>query len=252
MADIFQKQVKILEYECDMNQRMTLSNLMRHSQQMGSDHLAQKNIGYNTLREAGMVFVVTKMQMQIIRRPTFGETLLLTTIPRQPKGVQFIRDTWFETPEGERIVSVSISWALVDPQSHRILRPSSFDVYGFQMSPNDGETIIGYKIKPPMSPRTMHLRQVKYTDLDYNRHVNNAVYADMICDSVPLGALLYREISRFGIQFHREATVGQVLDIGVAEITDGYYLCGEIGTQKSFEAELVFHAPVDQVQAKQE
>lgn len=111
-----------MEPECDISKRIHLANIMRHAQQMGSEHLMSKNIDYNQMCQQGMVFLVAKMRIDIIRRPTFGEKIKLTTIPMLPKGVQFIRDTVFETMDGEKLAHVSISWLLIDPNTRKILR----------------------------------------------------------------------------------------------------------------------------------
>lgn len=249
MPEVFSKQILVMEYECDLEKRIRLSYIMRHAQQMGSDHLATKGLGYRELYKDGMVFVVNKMRIQINRMPTFGETLQLTTIPRQPKGVQFIRDTLFDTQAGERLVEVSISWALIQPETRKILRPSTFDIYGFEFHPNEGEAITHYKISRPQGVGVTHLRQIKYSDLDYNQHVNNASYADIICDALPLGALIHREIKSFGILYHKEARLGQVLEIETThqESEDAsdmpYYLKGTILGQICFESEVQFQKP---------
>lgn len=239
MAEIFQKKTEVMEYECDIARRLRLSGLMHHAQQMGSDHLASKNVDYMQMYRDGMVFVVNKMKIAISRRPNFHERLLLTTIPKEPKGIQFIRDTLFETEAGERLAEVSISWALINPETRRLLRPSVFDRYGFQFNPNEGETVTGYKIRPPQGNAVIHQRQVKYTDLDYNGHVNNSVYADIICDIVPLELFMTKEIKEFGIIYHKEAKPNQILEIGAVE-NNGWYFSGCIGTQRCFEAEIKF------------
>lgn len=157
MVETYKKEILVTEPETDITKRMTLSNIMRHSQQMGSEHIASMGIDYNRMYRDGMVFLVNKMLITIDRRPVFGEELLLTTIPRKPKGAQFIRDTIFETRAGEKLIEVSISWMLVSPDTHKILRPSVFDVYGFEMFPNEGEYITGYRIRRPEAETVTHL-----------------------------------------------------------------------------------------------
>lgn len=240
MGETFSKQVQVLEPECDLNQQITLSSLMRHSQQMGSDHLARQGLDYNRLRADGMVFLVAKLRIDILRRPCFGERLAITTVPRQPKGAQFIRDTYFDTFVGERLAQVSIAWTLIDPNTRKILRPSVFDRYGFQMSPNDGESITGYRIHRPAGDEISHMRQAKYSDLDYNLHVNNAVYADIICDCMPLDWMFRREIRTFGILYRHEITANQAIEMAVVQEADRFYTAGEVAGKRCFEAELVF------------
>ena len=238
----FTKQITVIEPECDITKRMSLANIMRHAQQMGSYHLHEVGIGYNRMYEDGMVFFVSKMLITIHRRPGFDEPLLLTTVPKKPKGAQFIRDTYFDTISGERLVEVSIAWLLVDPQEHKILRPSKFDRYGIEMFPNDGEYITGYRIRRPEGPGERHLRQVKYSDLDYNFHVNNAIYSNIVCDLVPLEILLEREIASFGILYQKEARAGQVIDLELvcAEDGDTFYVGGRLGEARCFESEIKF------------
>lgn len=223
MVETYKKEILVTEPETDITKRMTLSNIMRHSQQMGSEHIASMGIDYNRMYRDGMVFLVNKMLITIDRRPVFGEELLLTTIPRKPKGAQFIRDTIFETRAGEKLIEVSISWMLVSPDTHKILRPSVFDVYGFEMFPNEGEYITGYRIRRPEAETVTHLRQVKYSDLDYNFHVNNAVYARHRLRHPAAGAAHRAGVASFGIVYQREAKAGEVIELDVAALPDAAY-----------------------------
>ena len=237
MPESYQKTIQVMEPECDYQQRIFLSQLMRHSQEISSEHLLHKGIDYNQMYRDGMVFLVNKLLMKLTRRPTFGEQVVVTTIPRQPKGAQFIRDTYFDTPQGERLAEVSISWMLIDPATRKILRPAAFEVYGFEMYPNEGEYITHYRIKRPQGMATTHLRQIKYTDLDYNHHVNNAVYADIVCDALPLERLLEQPVKRMTISYHNEIPVGQEYEVECGQTdSDTWYVLGRNQDVCFFEA----------------
>lgn len=86
MPESYQKTIQVMEPECDYQQRIFLSQLMRHSQEISSEHLLHKGIDYNQMYRDGMVFLVNKLLMKLTRRPTFGEQVVVTTIPRSPKG----------------------------------------------------------------------------------------------------------------------------------------------------------------------
>lgn len=242
LAETYVKHVTVIEPECDVNKRMSLASIMRHSQQMGADHIARMGIDYNRMYADGMVFLVSKMLITIQRRPSFGEKLILITVPKQPKGVQFIRDTFFETEAGEKLIEVSIAWLLVDPFSHKILRPVAFSAYGLEMFPNDGEYITGYKMKKPPENGVRHMHQVKYSDLDYNGHVNNAIYSDIVCDVIPQEVMLSQDIQSFGVIYRKEALVGQIIDLEVTPLHEntGFYIGGHIAKERCFESEIKF------------
>lgn len=237
-----QKQIKVIEPECDIQKKMSICNMMRHAQQMGSEHLLQFGLDYNRMAADGMVFLVAKQTIKIHRRPAFNENLVLTTIPRQPKGAQFIRDTLFETQQGERLIDISIAWLLANPETHKILRPSVFlNQYGLEMFPNEGETITRYRIHRPSGEGTSHLRQVRFSDLDYNGHMNNAIYADVIMDALPPEITMNKEPISFGILFQKEAKVGQVMDLDVCRKNKNeFYIGANVHGERCFESEIFF------------
>lgn len=231
----------VKDYECDYNQRMFLSVLMQHAQQMGSYHILQHGITLERMVQDGMTFVETKQRIRIRRMPVLGEELQIVTIPKQPKGVQFIRDTVFSTREGEELAYASISWALVDPQTHRVLRPSAFDIYGFSFMPNDGEEITSLKLKKPEGAGEFFTHEIGYSDLDYNRHVNNAVYADLVCNCVPAELMLSREVSAFDIIFRKEAAIGQQMRMERIQTgSTAFYVEGLADTNACFDAVIEF------------
>ena len=242
MAQTYQKKILVLAPECDVHEKMSLSSILNHTQQMGNEHLDNLGITYDKMVEDGMVFLVAKSLITITRRPRMGERIILTTIPKKPKGAQFIRDTVFDAENGERLIEVSIAWLLVEPASHRILRPNAFDVYGFDMYPNEGEYITGYKIKKPQGTGALSFRRVRYTDLDYNLHVNNAVYADIVCDAVPSQVMLSQEIAQFGILYQKEAKLNQEIRLEVIPQQENkeYYIGGQADGGKCFEAQIKF------------
>lgn len=241
MQKSFTLETHVRDYECDYNTRMFLSTVMHHAQQMGSYHIEQRGITLERMVRDGMTFVETKQRIKINRMPVLGEQLQIVTIPKTPKGVQFIRDTFFNTPQGEELIIASIGWALVDPQTHRVLRPSAFDIYGFEMAPNNGEEITAFKMTKPDGKGVCFTHEIKYSDLDYNRHVNNAVYGKLVCDSVPPEIMLQREICAFDIIFKKEASLGQVMQIERIQAGENaFYIEGLVDEKMCFEAQIKF------------
>ena len=71
-------------------------------------------------------------------------------------------------------------------------------------------------------------RKIRYSDLDGNGHVYNAVYGDIVSDFLP-EELINRQIVGFQINYQTEAVLGEELDLFLAsDPTDenGWYLEG--------------------------
>ena len=58
-------------------------------------------------------------------------------------------------------------------------------------------------------------RKIRYSDLDGNGHVYNAVYGDIVSDFLP-EELIQRQIVGFQINYQTEAVLGEELDLFLA------------------------------------
>jgi acyl-ACP thioesterase len=67
-------------------------------------------------------------------------------------------------------------------------------------------------------------RVARYSDLDVNRHVNNARYVDWIFDAVPPPDEASVAFSNLAVQFSGEARFGETVDI-LTGTADGAGLC---------------------------
>ena len=136
------------------------------------------------------------------------------------------------------------AFALVDVESHRLLRPSVFDQFGIASQPErrNGCPDPG-KLQPPVELTDVGERRVYWSDTDYNGHLNNTVYADIVCDFVP-GGWENREIAGLSLAYEHEALEGDVLHLRAAEAEDGegraLWMTGEHGRGRCFTARLRF------------
>lgn len=164
-----------------------LSVLLRMCQNVSFNHLEKLGIGYMRLRKEGMVFLILSNQAQISRMPRQGEEIEILTYPNGSAGATFYRG--FEVfAAGERLVKVMQSSVLVNPEGHRPLRPKIFYDYGvFEERKTPKEDRISRISEQGESLPLLGSREIRYSDLDCNRHMNNTIYGDITEDFLPGG-----------------------------------------------------------------
>lgn len=227
-------------YECDPHNRMKVSHILRLMQQISSEHLDKLGGPYEFLYAHGMVFLVSQMTVKLPCRPQAGQKILLRTYPHPSKGARMMRSVLFYDLEGKLLVQAMTSWMLVNPESRKILRPSVFPIELNMVPCEVAGDIAIEKIPHSESWEACPARPIRFSDIDCNGHVNNAVYADMAFDCLPTAIAMNREPKRFCICYHNEAKLGDTLAMKMTELEKEHFLVQGAHREQCFEAEIDF------------
>ena len=212
MADIrqYENHWQVATFEVDAQSEMKLSTMLRICQETSEKHLASLGIGYEKLKADGMVFLIAKSESIIRRMPAHTEQLRIVTKPQGVRGAEFYRDYEFFAGE-ESIAYVMQTTVAANTQTHRILHPKKFAVYGLDASVNGVTDHALSRIKTGELP-FLGERVIRYSDLDYNRHLHNAIYGDIFYDFVP-GGIMGKKLTQVQINFVNESLLGETIRI---------------------------------------
>lgn len=235
MADIrqYENHWRVATFEVDAQSEMKLSTMLRICQETSEKHLAALGVGYEKLKEDGMVFLITKSESTIKRMPAHTEELRVVTKPQGVRGAEFYRDYEFFVGE-ESIAYVMQCSVAANTQTHRILHPRKFAAYGLDASANGVTDHVLSRIKIE-GLTFLGERVIRYSDLDYNGHLNNAIYGDIFYDFAP-GGIMGKKLTRVQINFVNESLLGEVIRIFGAEKDGQVLLYGENSRGRAFEA----------------
>lgn len=208
-------------HDTNANREATPSKLLTYMQETANWHLRDSGTSLDTLRdEKGLAFLLSRISI-LFHKPLYtGDVIEVTTWVCQGRGFGF--DRCFEIVCNQEMVAQAHSvWALLDLKTRRMLRTSEFS-YGFTSEePIKADFISRVHIPSSVSMQEAGRRKIVYSDIDYNMHMNNCNYPDMLCDFVPnVEQLRLRAIA---LSFVREAGYGQTLRLERGEREDGYY-----------------------------
>lgn len=239
--------VRLTSFDIGATREMKYSMILRLLQESAGRQLEEVGLEYSVLRKTyGMVFLLVSAAVHIRRLPVYGETVEAETWLSGIKGARFVRGLRLHVG-GQICVEVGSHWVLVDPDSHRILRPSRFQSL-MPAKPGAPLPVAVEKQHPGLlfgehalkdSVLQEEKRKVRYSDLDSNEHVNNAVYLDMLCDCFPGGFAGYA-FSSIQIDFLREAKHNESIVIRACRKNEQADYEGQIDGRPCFVASARF------------
>lgn len=226
---IFHYNIYLHFYDCDPKEQAKLSTVLKYAADIAGIDYTLKGYGHQYLWDNGMVFLLSRSSFRIHRMPRAYEEIVVSTWEHGIKGSQFLRDFEYFSKEGELLVSAATAWLLVNPVSRKILRPSAFIGEMKKLPDKKPDCEEAGKLRMPEQHALIGKRKIRYSDLDGNGHVYNAVYGDIVSDFLP-EELIQRQIVGFQINYQTEAVLGEELDLFLAsdpEDENGWYLEGK-------------------------
>lgn len=221
---IKEKQIRIGYTQGDMHGNLTMGNALRIVQQITMEHCDELGYGSKELLAMNRAFVLARLQIDVQRLPVQGEWVKVVTMAYGPKRLVYQRVTEIRTPEDEVLLSVDSRWTLLDTTTWRITRDTVEGLVEKMLPVQDCDEIRMPKVefaqeKPPVN--------VRYSMLDINGHVNNAVYADWTADALAEELISGKKFKRLLLHYNREARIGAEVKMQYACEGGVHYLRGE-------------------------
>ena len=204
-------------------------------QQVSTDHCDAEGLTADRFQETGTAFVMAKLALEYVHPITAGSRLRLVTEPAVPQRAVYRRFTTITDAEGREVCRVAARWVLIDVKQRHILRTHP-GALAFPFSEEVNRTL------DLSIPRSTELEPAgeytaAYSRTDRNGHLNNACYADLVCDVLPPEVLCQRPIRRMAISYHEELRLGETMELFLGKTgEDTYYICGKKGGRRCFEA----------------
>lgn len=234
---VFSQSFDIQSHHIYQNFEVTMPYLLGCMQQAADSHVDSCSIGWNDLHAKGCFWAIYRLGVRIERMPRKYDVITVRTWANPPRGVMQPRSFEVLDRQGNRLAYAQSLWIILDEKD---FRPQAVEeVIGteiaYRMGEDDAFNInlkIGSVKTEGIQPA---VRDVLYSDIDTNRHVNNTNYVKWLLDSYPAEFLETHQLAGIDLNFTQQARLGDRYAVFINKSNDSQHLAVIANTQNSDE-----------------
>ncbi len=236
---IFERKYTTTWHDTNAHRTVSPTRLLVYMQETSNHHMSAAGMSLDVLRDThSLAFILSKMRLCIYRPLYAFEEISVETWTCPCHGFSIPR--CFRIKRGGEIIAEAEStWALVDLESRGLVKGEDCTVFDFEdEAPLSLDIPVRFKVPRDTELCAVAKRRTVWSDLDYNMHMNNTIYADMLCDYIDAEHI--DRVRGFLLSYVNESAFGDEMEIqrGFGENT--YYFRTVNGQGKiCLEAEVI-------------
>lgn len=229
-------------HDTDADRRVRITQMLVYMQETSNIHMESCGPSLDRLRDENkLAFLLSKIRMSIYKPLYAFEDIEVQTWTCDNHGFAIPR-FYRIVRNGEVIADADTTWALMDLDGMRLVKGDILaDIYDFENEPADSIDVPQrFKLPAGAVLEDIGERRIVYSDLDYNMHMNNTKYTDMLCDLIPIEHV--GRIKGVFLSYLNEAAFNDTLDIRHV-FADGTHYFRTVGREGKtcLEAELILN-----------
>lgn len=236
---IYKRTVTISRDKTDENGCMTVLAVATNMQEAAGDQLTDLGIGFDFTSSRGMLWVVVWSEFVFSRLPRLGETIEFYTWPGKKMHWFYPRRAYAFDENGEEIVHGSYLWMLMDPDTRKVTEDHGLLGELPALSVQGECKIPAMKAEFPAELANITARKVEESEVDHNRHLNNAHYLNWVADLAVECGFDMQDLKTLWINYKKEILPGDTVTLAYEKKEDLLFVSGA-GKEEHFIAKLRF------------
>lgn len=203
---IFKQKYTTRWHDTDANRVVRPTQILVFMQETSNHHIKSLGTDLDKLRdEQGLAFILSKIRLALYKPLYAFEEITVETWTVESRGFSFNR--FFRITRGDELIAAAdTTWALVSLKTKELCKVDSFDFKFEHDQPIDLGIPTKFRVPKTEFLNLIGERKIVYSDLDYNMHMNNTRYADMLCDFMPYETV--PKIRGISLSYLHEAAFG--------------------------------------------
>ena len=246
MIEKFNQDYIVPFYLTDLNKRLKPAAFLNLAEEAANSHAQYLGVGYDRMTETQQAWVMSRMKVDFLRLPDWGEKINLQSWHKGASGFMFLRDFILSDAQGEPLVKATTSWVVLDITTRRLARRGAFVEFATDESKCIREDVIAEPAAKVTIPEGATLvgtasHTASYADLDMNHHVNNVQYVVWAMDMLDLDVVGAMPLRALEINFNAEVRPADTVEMKLYKDSSAtYYVEGSVEGRNSFVVRLEF------------
>ena len=217
---MYTEKTKIGIKDIDKNLEILNKSILEILENVAVYHADAKNRGPHTTYEEGFAWVLSDWKVKVLKRPIYGEELIVKTWRRDSKRFFTYRDYEMTNSKGEVQVIATSKWAMFSFKEGKVIRID--DEMEKWNEPQEEKSVFkNRKIEKIQLPEEYEISQ-EYTvmrkDIDINGHMHNINYLDLAYEIMPQDVFENCNFDNIHIDYKKEIKFGDVVICNYAKI----------------------------------
>ena len=211
VTPVWSETYTIRSYDLGVTAAASLPALCRFFLETAGNHAYAAGVGMKQLFAQGLTWVLQKLYLRVEHYPRWRDEVRIRTWPTGSKRYYAYRDFVIQDTQGRNLALGNSVWLII----HQRQRSPELISRHFQNLPvSDRLTAIPQQ--PPRIPTLPHYAgcyelNVRFSELDINRHATSVAYINWLLDAMPDATRLTLEPIELSLHFINEALVGDAL-----------------------------------------
>ncbi len=211
-SSIYKGSCQVTIDKCAVNSKLRITDLLNLLQAVAGKHSDLGGMSYFDMQQNNQAWVLSSMRIEIDQLPQWHETIEIETWIESLKGLKSVRD--FDVLlNNKKIIGANSLWVVLNTEKRR---PEAIAIAHDHLEkyPDKKPTLKNFnKIDLSKNAELVGHHKVVFSDLDALNHVNNVKYIEWCLDCLPLPVLEQNLIKALDLNFLKEVTFNQNVDI---------------------------------------
>lgn len=247
--DKYIERLKVPSFLIDCNMRLRPAAFMSIAQEIAGRGAEALGMGYDDLAAHGLAWIVSRMHIEFVKPAVWEQDVEIQTWHRGIESLFSRREyQLLDAQTRETLASATCAWLILDTNNRKLFRTDRFSEL-FDTGPQCEEYAVPCSAPRLRMPKDMEAEfirthKVRFSDLDFNHHVNNAAYLTWTMDSLPDEYCLHSYPKSLDINFILETRPNESVDIyrsiKTSENGTEIFVEGKTGEQTHFICRLIY------------